>query len=410
MVFVPGKSGAFRVGGVDNFDPTAWDWNNVGHTSIGMGWNAWATNYGSVAIGRLAKSYSSYAYALGDNATVNGQYSYAIGQGTTGNGDYSFAIGHNSIATGIDSLALGRDVTAGNGTAGNGLGDGSMALGLVDNAVTITTRPQVTGIQSLGIFMGDQDGGVVMSAANTMGLFGGKMVIDPRVPATNLVADTAFEVEGALKIAYDAQACAAASEGAFRYNSATDTFEVCQTAGSWTNMQAGTPVGAVVSYAGSSAPSGWLLCYGQAVSRATYAALFTAIGTTYGAGDGSTTFNLPDLRGRTVAGDDDMGGTAASRLTNSGTGNPGINGTTLGAAGGVDRHTLTTAQMPSHSHSISNVAPSGTGNAGSNNVIPANDAIDMMPLTPTIGSAGSGNAHPNVQPTIVLNYIIYAGS
>lgn len=62
------------------------------------------------------------------------------------------------------------------------------------------------------------------------------------------------------------------------------------------------PVGSVKMYAGSSAPSKWLFCQGQAVSRTTYAKLFAAIGTTYGAGDGSTTFNLPDFRGRTAIG------------------------------------------------------------------------------------------------------------
>ena len=58
------------------------------------------------------------------------------------------------------------------------------------------------------------------------------------------------------------------------------------------------PTGVVVPFAGATAPDGYLLCYGQAVSRSTYSDLFAAIGTTYGAGDGSTTFNLPDLRGR----------------------------------------------------------------------------------------------------------------
>lgn len=101
---------------------------------------------------------------------------------------------------------------------------------------------------------------------------------------------------------------------------------------------AAIPAGMVVDFAGGTAPSGWLLCYGQAVSRTTYSALFGAIGTTWGTGDGSTTFNLPDLRGRVRAGRDDMGGTAAGRLTNALTGNPGLDGTSLGAAGGVDRY------------------------------------------------------------------------
>lgn len=97
------------------------------------------------------------------------------------------------------------------------------------------------------------------------------------------------------------------------------------------------PAGMLAPFAGASAPSGWLLCGGQAVSRTTFAALFAVIGTAYGAGDGSTTFNLPDLRGRVAAGKDDMGGSAANRLTNAGA---GITGTTLGASGGDQNHSL----------------------------------------------------------------------
>lgn len=160
------------------------------------------------------------------------------------------------------------------------------------------------------------------------------------------------------------------------------------------------PVGTVLSFAGSTAPTDWLLCAGQAVSRTTFAALFAVVGTTYGAGDGSTTFNVPDLRGRVAAGKDDMGGTAANRLTNTGTGNPGINGTALGAAGGVDRHTLTSAQLAPHTHTI------GAGN---------NQGLSAGGLTVGVsggsspynsGSTGTGDAHPNAQPTIVLNAII----
>lgn len=155
------------------------------------------------------------------------------------------------------------------------------------------------------------------------------------------------------------------------------------------------PSGALMPFAGSSAPSGWLLTFGQAVSRTTYAALFAAIGTTYGSGDGSTTFNLPDLRGRVVAGEDDMGGTAANRITTAGS---GISGTTLGAAGGSQTHTLTTAQMPSHTHNyiISN-SSGGTR---------ARDGGTLNAGTGTTASAGSDEAHNNTQPTIILNYII----
>ena len=176
------------------------------------------------------------------------------------------------------------------------------------------------------------------------------------------------------------------------------------------------PIGSVTAFAGSAVPSGWLLCGGQTVSRTQYSGLFLTIGTTYGAGDGSTTFALPDLRGRTIAGEDDMGGTAANRLTSAGS---GINGVALGAAGGTETHTLTTAQMPSHTHTQnahSHTIPSDYRYY--NNGYYVNQATEPFYGTPvsvstnsataTNNNTGGGEAHNNVQPTIVLNYIIKA--
>jgi len=157
------------------------------------------------------------------------------------------------------------------------------------------------------------------------------------------------------------------------------------------------PTGAVMPYAGSTEPSGWLFCAGQAVSRSTYATLFTAIGTAYGSGDGSTTFNLPDLRGRVVAGRDDMGGSAANRLTSGGS---GIAGTTLGASGGTQTHTLTIAEMPAHSHSLTLIHDGGSAASG------AAEAIDTFGPTTSTANTGGGAAHQNTQPTLIANYII----
>ncbi len=74
-----------------------------------------------------------------------------------------------------------------------------------------------------------------------------------------------------------------------------------------------TPPGTVAYFGHSAVPNGWLACDGSAVSRAMYADLFTAIGTTYGAGDGSTTFNIPDLRGVVARGHDSMGTSSTAR-------------------------------------------------------------------------------------------------
>ena len=108
------------------------------------------------------------------------------------------------------------------------------------------------------------------------------------------------------------------------------------------------PVGSVIPFAGPSAPAQYLLCAGQEVSETTYADLHSVIGTDYNNGaETSGFFRLPDLRGRVVAGKDDMNGTTAGRLT---TGGSGVTGTLLGSAGGSETHQLNASQsgMPSH--------------------------------------------------------------
>lgn len=162
------------------------------------------------------------------------------------------------------------------------------------------------------------------------------------------------------------------------------------------------PSGLILPYGGTSAPSGYLLCYGQAISRSTYSTLFSAISTTYGVGDGSSTFNLPDLRGRTIAGQDDMGGVSANRLTDAVTG--GLNGDTLGDTGGEESNTLTTAQLPSHSHGtvVTGVTASFKTNTGDGGA----SVVQSISVSSGATNTGSGSAHNNVQPTIILNYII----
>jgi microcystin-dependent protein len=167
------------------------------------------------------------------------------------------------------------------------------------------------------------------------------------------------------------------------------------------------PAGMIMPTAASVEPSGWLYCYGQNLSRTTYARLFTAVGTTYGAGDGSTTFGMPDLRGRTIAGRDNMGGTTASRLT---AGVSGVTGTTLGAAGGNEALHSHTHTQNAHSHQF---IPKYGGSRGTtvNMDVPGSgndyglDNSFIGSTTATNQNTGAG-ASQNVQPTIILNYLI----
>lgn len=169
------------------------------------------------------------------------------------------------------------------------------------------------------------------------------------------------------------------------------------------------PVGVVNPFAGATAPAGWLLCAGQLVSRTQYPVLFTTIGTTYGAGDG-TTFGIPDMRGRTVAGVDNMGGAAAVRLT---TAVSALDGLTLGATGGNERVQTHTHIQDPHRHTLRGDEPSYAGNPLVPKLQPWYNFVGLAvstainETTATNQNYGTGSSQ-NVQPTIILNYIIKA--
>lgn len=196
------------------------------------------------------------------------------------------------------------------------------------------------------------------------------------------------------------------------------------------------PVGSMIMFAGGTAPSGYFICDGSAVSRTTYADLFAVIGVTYGVGNGSSTFNLPDMRGRNPVG--------------AGTGS-GLTARTLGTQAGSETHTLSVSEMPSHDHTGSTTSSAGghshagsTADAGGSHShsvpgyntgtgtdgIPSNSNTSTTQNdkttsssgshshsltittdgahthTITVASQGGGNAHTIMDPFTVVNFII----
>lgn len=142
----------------------------------------------------------------------------------------------------------------------------------------------------------------------------------------------------------------------------------------------GVSTGTIIPYGAASAPTGYLLCNGTAVSRTTYSALFAIIGTAYGVGDGSTTFNVPDMRGNVPVG---KGGSDVAEI---------------GDAGGEQTHTLVTGEIPSHTHGYAGVTHDKVGDTYGGNAGPTS--------AKTSDATGGGGAHENMQPYVGTEYII----
>jgi len=174
--------------------------------------------------------------------------------------------------------------------------------------------------------------------------------------------------------------------------------------GTITNTNGGVPAGAMFDFAGTAAPTGYLLCDGSAVSRATYAALFAAISTTWGVGDGVTTFNVPDFRRRAAVG---SGGSGSATLGNA-----------VGNTGGEENHVLVTAELAAHTHSLtdpghvhtafsvgsSTTGFASTGSAGTS----GGGSVGISTATTGITAAntGSDTGHNTMQPSAVVLKII----
>lgn len=149
------------------------------------------------------------------------------------------------------------------------------------------------------------------------------------------------------------------------------------------------PIGGIIAFASDTIPNGWLLCDGRAVSRTEYAELFKAIGTKHGSGNGSTTFNLPNPKGRTLVGKDSTD----------------TDFNELGKTSGEKTHTLTVDEMPSHTHELIVDKKQGGVSAA---LQPTWGTAYSSTDSGSISNTGADQPHNNLQPYLVTNFIIKA--
>ena len=279
---------------------------------------------------------------------------------------------------------------------GQVLNDG--VISLVDDAVagytvvTVGSTANVTLTQNQG--SGDQARSAFLEITGSVG--GTHSAINVLIPnnsksyvVRNAVSYASVGADIILKVAGQTGVTIRPTENQFVITNGTSVFNVAPTEFSSLTVTGSATFSSDVTVGGN-----------MHVSSKVCASAF------HGDGDGSSTFNLPDLRGRVIAALDSMGGQVAGRLTNQ---SGGVHGTVLGAGGGLETHTLTEAQLAAHTHGAGSYVINTGGDAAQNSSSGAvfrQDLTRTTPVSGSSGSTGSGSAHNNVQPTLVLTYII----
>ena len=371
--------------------------------------------FDATASGNL--NWSGNKFTLKANKTYELESSLAIYiSGSTVAGRFQIYDYTNSVAL-ANGLFMSQNGAGSNGQSANSpmkgiitpTSDIQVGIRLLDhygpNGPSIVGNAVATGVQSAAnasYFIAKQIGSSAIvnpwvlngsDAYNTIG----KVGIGNNAPTTILDVTGDTKVSGVLTAGGNTYPAATGTNGQALTTNGTG-------AASWNPVP---PPGVITAFAGSTAPTGYLLCNGATVSRTTYASLFAIIGTTYGSGDGSTTFAVPDLRSKMIVG---VG--QGSGLTNR----------TLASSGGIETKTLAISEMPSHNHSINDpghahsqttvnddfnnsggnppgFSADGAGSRTWNNINSNTTGI-------SINSTGSGTAFNIMNPFLALNYII----
>jgi len=324
----------------------------------------------------MAGFFGKWSKTAGNNATADSTVNWAEGQAPSSVNDSGRAM--------MAATASFRDDIS-----------GALVCGGTSTAYTLTTNQAFAALadmdgQEISFVVTPTNGADATLNVNGLGAKALVFAVDNAMPAGSLIDGSIYTAT---------------------YVNASSCWKVHSVIGNPYNI----PIAGGMDYWGTTVPNAnFAFPIGQAVSRTTYAALFAIMGTTYGVGDGSTTFNLPDKRERVSA----MKTSSASRLTAT---HFGGDSTAMGAVGGLESHTLTTAQLAAHTHTNSLTDPGHTHNitvntsggggtvtqgAAGGSAVGTAIASNTTGISITNASAGSGTAHNNVQPTIICNYII----
>ena len=386
-----------------------------GKNSHAEGYNTVADGSSSHAEGYMTTASNVYSHAEGFHTQAIAAYSHAEGNNTVARSTQSHAEGDNTQATGSGSHAEGvYGVAHGQGSHVEGVG------GYYVNNYAYDIACHVEGIQnSAKGRAGHAEGEKTYTNADWTHAQNYYTYANKKAQTTlgtyNIKDESTFTTHPSNESDYGQYAVIIGNGIPTGSNPVRSNALTVDWSG---NIMAQGMAGQIIMYAGSTAPTGWLLCNGQAVSRTTYATLFAIIGTTYGAGDGSTTFNVPDFRDRV--------GVGAGTTYN------------LNDTGGEATHTLDATEIPAHTHgnktltgqariqaesalntvnminSVSGIVGRSTSSSGYYTIsgrTSINNQYDILTVTATHehNSVGGSGAHNNMQPYIGINYIICTG-
>ena len=364
--------------------------------------------YKSVAITGTTHTLLVQASSPVDGADHTEDGNYPVVKFTGSSGDPTVTISPNTANTSYIFInGTGNTITFTQGSGGNvalqngkaaqfyfdGAGSGAAAVRGLDNLEISTLECQSNAAV---------DGTLTVTGATTL-----NTVLGIASGGTGLTSFTAGDVMYATGSTTIAKLGIGSAAQVLKTNAGA-------TAPEWSTETDLCPVGSIIMYGAAAAPTNWLLCDGTAVNRTTYADLFTAIGVTYGAGNGSSTFNVPNLQGVFPAGYDGGSSYALAATGGATTDTPTLSGTNAGT-------TLTSSQIPAHTHGgVTTGWPSGSWTGGTGATQTAIDASGLSVASGSVNlsleNTGGGSSHTHtwsgtssavdiLPPYLVVNYI-----